>query len=103
MLIKNFFKFTIDKGGFKGGNFRNNNNNNNGYQNNGGNNNSSLNNTYGSYNQANKPKMNNDNMMGNNNNNMNMNRNKNGGGPMRGGHGRFTNRSQGPYGGGSGK
>ena len=77
-------------------------------RNNNNNYNSSLNNTYGSYNQApNKPKMDNNmnqnnNMM--NNNNMNNNRKMGGGpGPMRGGHGRFTNRSSGPYGNGGGK
>lgn len=79
-------------------------------RNNNFNSNSSLNNTYGSYNQApNKPKMN-DGGMNNNNNNMMMNNNNNnrnnkmggGPGPMRGGHGRFTNRSAGPYGGGGG-
>ena len=78
----------------------NRNNNNNNY-------NSSLNNTYGSYNQApNKPKMDNMNQNNNmmNNNNMNNNRKMGGGpGPMRGGHGRFTNRSSGPYGNGGGK
>lgn len=65
-------------------------------------NNSSMNNTYGSYNQApNKPKQMNQPDQMNQNNNMMMNRNNKmggGGGPIRGGHGRFTNRSSGPYG-----
>ncbi len=47
------------------------------------------------------------NNMNNNMMNNNMNNNRNGGrgggpGPMRGGHGRFAQRSSGPYGGGGG-
>ena len=78
---------------------------------------SSMNNTYGSYNQApNKPRIMSDGGMGSPVGNMpmmggnqmgNNNRGRGGGGgggpgPMRGGHGRFMNRSAGPYGGGGG-